>query len=73
MLFLWVEAHRRGHMQSASHLTNHLGEGLRQEPMTALAGHHPLWVNECTENIGCCELSSQEKPASVALQHFWWM
>ncbi|KAK6302751.1 hypothetical protein J4Q44_G00271060, partial [Coregonus suidteri] len=62
-----------GHVQSASHSTNHLGEGLRQEPITALAGYHLIWVSECTENVGHCELSSHKKPASAALQHYWWM
>lgn len=36
----WEEAHWRGHVPSACHSTNHLGEGLREEPIVALAGHH---------------------------------
>lgn len=43
----WEEAHWRGHVPSACHSTNHLGEGLREEPIVALAGHHlKAWVNE---------------------------
>ena len=54
-------------MQGARHPTNHLGEGLRQEPITTLAGYHLIWVSECTENMSHCELTSQEKPAIAAL------
>lgn len=42
----WAEAHCRGHMLSARHSTNHLGEGLRQEPIVTLAGYHLIRVSE---------------------------
>ena len=43
---LWAEAHCRGYMLSARHSTNHLGEGLRQEPIVTLAGYHLMRVSE---------------------------
>lgn len=46
----WVEAQCRDHMLSARHSTNHLGEGLRQEPIAALAGRHLIRVSERTES-----------------------
>ncbi|KAJ8017314.1 hypothetical protein DPEC_G00016590 [Dallia pectoralis] len=35
-------------MLSAGHSSNHLGEGLRQEPISALAGHHLIWPHKWT-------------------------
>lgn len=48
-------------MLSARHSTNRLGEGLRQEPIVALAGHHLMRVSEWTENMGQRAQASQEK------------
>lgn len=63
---LWAEARCRGHMLSARHSTNHLGEGLRQEPIAALTGHHLIRVSERTERLGLREQLSQEKPGGAA-------
>ena len=60
----WMEAYCRGHVQSASHSSNHLGEGLRHEPIVALAGRHLMRVSECTENMGRWRRLRQEKPIS---------
>ena len=61
ILLPWAEAHCRGHMLSARHSTNHLGEGLRQEPIVTLAGYHLIRVSERTENMGQREQLLQEK------------
>ncbi len=34
------EVHCRGYKLSVNHSSNHLGEGLRQEPIAVLTGHH---------------------------------
>lgn len=61
IMFLWVEAHCRGHKLSARYSTNHLGEGLRQEPIVTLAGCHLIQVSKWTENMALWEQLSHEK------------
>lgn len=73
LLLPWAEAHCRGHMLSARHSTNHLGEGLRQEPIVTLAGYHLIRVSEWTVNMGRRERPQQEKLVGAVSQHRRWM